>query len=284
MSLLAMLGGVLLVLLVLRDVFHTLLHPSSEGRLSRHVLRGVWRAARSFGVGGATRGGPLAFVAVGAVWTLLLVLGFALLYWPRLDDAFVFASQLDPSAQHGFLDALYFSSVTVATLGYGDFVATTWEMRAVSVVQGLTGLALVTAVVSWLLSLYSALHRIRALAGSVVALVDGDPPSAQLVERLAADVQAVRTDLTQQTAAYYFRSADPSLELAAALPALRELALRTEEKGATLLASLDLLAAKLGRDFLDCEGAATETVLRAYAVDHLVATEAEALRARAAAV
>jgi hypothetical protein len=61
-------------------------------------------------------------VTILATWTLLLVIGWALLLWPQLPGGFLIASGLNPQEQHGFLDALYLSLINIATLGYGDIV------------------------------------------------------------------------------------------------------------------------------------------------------------------
>lgn len=272
-------AGAALVLVVLRDVFHTLLHPASEGSVSRSVMTAVWRVAHLPGGRNAlSLAGPIGFAAVAATWTIGLVLGFALVYWFHLDDAFAVASRLEPEANTGFLDAVYFSGVTGATLGFGDITASTPLWRLLAVLEGISGLAILTAVVSWLLSLYAALERRRSLAGTVAALVEGAPPSETMIESLAADLQSVRTDLMQHRAVYFFHTREPGLELPAVLPALAELA-QSAPKGATLAASLDSLARRLG-DFVGPEGAGTAERLAAYARDHGVADEAEALRLR----
>jgi hypothetical protein len=273
--------GALLVLVVLRDVFHTLFHPASEGSLSRLALGGIWRLAGKLGTGAVVRAGPLGFLAVGGGWALLLVTGFALVYWPHLEAGFVVADEL--GAQESFLDAFYFSAVAISTLGFGDVAPEATPWRLVTVFEGVVGLGLATAVVSWLLSIYAALERRRSLAGTVFALADGEPPSETMVESLAASVQATRTDLVQHAATYFFRSPDPKHELAAALPALRALAAAAPRRGGTLRASIDLLAGKLARDFLHVDEGDPDAVLRAYARDHRVEEEAAALLARVSA-
>ncbi len=63
------------VLLALRDIFHTIWHPSGRGGLSRRLMRAVWRAGRSQrrrrGFGPLT--GPLAMVVVVLAWVLLIL-------------------------------------------------------------------------------------------------------------------------------------------------------------------------------------------------------------------
>ena len=269
-------AGALLVGFVLRDVFHMLFHPSGEGSLSRLLLRGVWGAFhRRSGRGALSLAGPVGFIAVVTGWAGLLVAGFALIYWPHL-GGFTFASTLEPAANSGFFDALYFSAVTLATLGYGDLAATATPARLVAVFEGIVGLALLTAAVSWLLSIYAALQRRRALAGTVAALADGGTPSDQLLESLAVAVQSVRADLTQHTATYYFYSRDTTLELPVALPALRLLASGESQAARTLRASLDALARTIASS-LNAASDGFDAVAAIYADDHRVSAEAAAL-------
>ncbi|GHJ96883.1 hypothetical protein SNE510_64020 [Streptomyces sp. NE5-10] len=60
--------GALLVLVILRDVFHTLWHPTRHGGLSRVVMRTVWRVSAHRGSRWRPAGlaGPLGLVAVFA--------------------------------------------------------------------------------------------------------------------------------------------------------------------------------------------------------------------------
>src|SRR5680860_1811465 len=82
MDWLAAAAGAVLVLLVRRDIFHTLGHPEGQGSLSRLVLRTSWRLSRPRGGRGrmARLSGPLALLAVIIVWGTLAVVGWALLY------------------------------------------------------------------------------------------------------------------------------------------------------------------------------------------------------------
>ena len=162
-------GGALIVAAVLRDVFHTLFHPGGEGSISRQLMRLVWRAfhLRS-GRQPLVLAGPVGFVAVVAAWTLLLVAGFALIYWPHLEGSFIVAPGLEDAANDELVDAVYFSATALATLGYGDIAAATTPWRLLATFQGILGLALLTAAVSWLLSIYAALQRRRSLAGLVL--------------------------------------------------------------------------------------------------------------------
>ncbi|MFD6247826.1 ion channel [Streptomyces roseolus] len=120
-------SGALLVLVILRDVFHTLWHPTRHGGLSRLVMRTVWRVSAHRGSRRRPAGlaGPLGMVAVVAVWALTVAVGWALVYWPHMPDDFSYASGLAPGEHASPVDALYVSLVTLATLGLGDIAPTT---------------------------------------------------------------------------------------------------------------------------------------------------------------
>ena len=201
--------GAAVVLAALRDIFHTLWHPSGRGGLGRKVLAAVWRAGRPRQGHRRVRvlAGPLAMVVVVLAWVTLIVVGWTLIYWPHLDDGFFISEALQPNTRGGFLDALYVSMVTVATLGFGDIVPTEEWLRVAVPVQALLGFVLLTAAVTWVLQIYPALTRRRGLAirlsllrraDAVRVLTEQDVPmAANLLEDLAAEIVRARVDLTQ---------------------------------------------------------------------------------------
>lgn len=279
-------AGVVLVALVLREIFHTLFHPSGQGRLSRMAFAGLWRVTRRFGRRGAPGrlAGPLGVVAVIATWELGVVLGGALVYWPHLPDSFSYAAGLEPAERVDFLDALYLSLVTTATLGYGDIVPTVGWLRLGAPVQAIIGFALLTGAVSWIMQIYPALNRRRTLSVRLAALQRANAEElaagedsampAVLLEELSGQVAQARVDLTQNAETYYFRD-----EGSAALPATLAYAARLADCGRTsprkdvqaaaaaLHGSLEDLGQVLSEQFVSTEGG-LEDILDAYAADH----------------
>src|SRR3954452_8368365 len=83
-------AGAFLVLAALRDIFHTLWHPSGPSGLGRKMLATVWRAGRPRRERHrvSVLAGPLSMVLVVMAWVVLVVLGWTLVYWPHLDDGF----------------------------------------------------------------------------------------------------------------------------------------------------------------------------------------------------
>jgi hypothetical protein len=280
--------GVAVVLVVLRDIFHTLWHPSGRGGVSRRVMAAVWRAGRP------RRGrhrvsvlaGPLSMVLVVLAWVVLVVLGWTLIYWPHLGEGFVLSSALQPgSTRGGLLDALYLSMTTVATLGFGDIVPTEEWLRIAVPVQALLGFVLLTAVVTWVLQIYPALTRRRALAIRLSLLARADavrvlaqqdvPMTAPLLESLATELVQARVDLTQYAETYYFRDGDEAASLAANVGTAARLvsaAAASPETGVRFAGHLLALAlgdftALLDQQFLRVGGSLSD-ILNAYAADH----------------
>jgi ion channel len=279
-------GGAV-VLLALRDIFHTLWHPSGHGGWSRRIMAAVWRAGRP------RRGrrrvsvlaGPLSMVVVVLAWVVLVVVGWTLVYWPHLEQGFSLGSNLPGTSRGGFPDALYLSMVTLATLGFGDIVPTDEWLRVAVPVQALLGFVLLTAAVTWVLQVYPALTRRRVLAIRLSLLARADAPrvlaaedvpmAAGLLEDLAGELVRARVDLTQYAETYYFRDGEEAASLAATIGTAADLArVATAAPRADLRFAGSLLDAALGDfarlldgQFLRVGGARAE-VLRAYAADH----------------
>lgn len=222
--------GAAIVLFALRDMFHTIWHPSGQGSLSRVVIEAVWRGSRRLKRRSKQTSmvGPAALLAVILTWGLTIVAGWTLIYWPHMAEGFSLASGLEPSERADFIDSLYLSLVTVATLGYGDIVPTYAWLRLATPFQALIGFALLTAAVSWILQIYPALARRRALALRLAFLSESDAMRAvptldssagsTLLDSLAAELVRVRVDLTQYAETYYFREADARTSLPVQLP------------------------------------------------------------------
>ena len=283
-------GGVALVLIVLREVFHALFHPGGRGQLSMLVFRTVWAASGRLGESARGLAGPISLVLVIGFWVAGLLVGWALVYWPAMPEAFIFAAPLDRGDQDGFDDALYLSWVTQATLGYGDIAPRTGVLRMVAPLQATIGFALFTAAVTWVLSLYPALTRRRSAAAMVHAMRESDTRSgvglaeidpttlARRMERLSDALSTLRIDVVQYPSTIYFAAPTRTLSLAAVLPYVSSLTRAREDRfevrpaAEELAAVLDELAVALDQQFLHV-GGDTEAILRAYRRHHGVADD-----------
>ncbi|RZU23743.1 potassium channel family protein [Streptomyces sp. BK239] len=277
--------GAGLVMITLRDLFHTLWHPTHHGGLSRLVMTALWRLARRFRARRRVVGlvGPLAMVTVVGMWAGTVVLGWAVIYWPHMPGAFTFSPGSKAAQEPALLDSMYLSLVTVATLGLGDIAPGEGWLRLASPLEALVGFALLTATVSWVLEIYPALTRRRVLAIRLALLRDSDPTTLQidctagalLLDSLATEVVRVRIDFTQYAEAYYFHDGEDHSSLAAmvgyaaALAQCGQAARRPEVRlaGDVLAGALKDLATILDQRFLHT-GGTPALVFAAYAADH----------------
>jgi len=283
--------GVVLIVVALRDVFDVLFHPLGRGMVARRVVRSVGWIARHLPGGEKTIGllvGPLGYVAVVATWATLLAVGWALVFWPQLPQGFHFDPGLDPSQHSGFPDALYVSLVNLTSLGYGDISPAAPVLRLLGPVETIFGLGLLTASISWLISIYNAISRRDSLAHEVhlakeaeerlgEKLADADP---ELLESLLANFaeQLIRTrrDLIHFPITHYFRTEDEERALAGLLPFLASLVEEAsgEERPHSLRMRAEILrmaiddfAATL-RTRLRMPGETTDDILRHYQAEH----------------
>jgi Ion channel len=146
--------GIAMILYGLMDMFHTLLHPSGQGRLSVLVLSAAWRLSKILGHRLGSAIGPAAMVAVIVLWVAVQGIDWALIYYPHIPGGFVYSSGVDPADYPDFHEALYISLVTLSTLGYGDVVATDAWIRIASPLEALVGFALLTAALTWFTQIY----------------------------------------------------------------------------------------------------------------------------------
>jgi hypothetical protein len=259
--------GAVLICAILWEVFNDLFQPSGSGALSDWIGRTTFnllrRVPKMLPLAGAAT-----LVAVIAVWVAALVLGFTLLYLDSFPESFRTSTGAEPSNLHPFASTLYFSFETLITLGYGDLVPSAFSIRVLSSVQGLLGFGLLTASVSFIVLLYPALARMRALARSVAHIVAAEQhtglsaataPSDTRLTALAAAVTRARIDLIHFPLVYYFVTSDEAASIATWTRVLRRLAVEASRPdqpapirltAATLDAALDDLAAILASRFL----------------------------------
>ena len=277
--------GIVIILFGLMDMFHTLLHPSGQGRLSGLVLSAAWGFSKMIDHRLGSTLGPAAMVTVILLWVALQGFGWSLIYYPHIPDGFMYSPGVDPADYPDFTEALYVSLVTLSTLGYGDVVATDPWIRLISPLEALTGFALLTAALTWFAQIYPPLSRRRALALELKGLADVGYASAiremdattvsRVLDTLAAEVVKVRLDFTQHAEGFYFQEQSPDVSLSRQLPyalRLRDAGLERQEAAVQLSArqlsmALDQLGSELREGFLHT-GENLEEIIDAYATDH----------------
>jgi hypothetical protein len=171
--------GTGLVFLVSYDVYATILHARARsGPIGETLNRSAWRAARflAFRFPRPRRHrllnivGPLLLPSLIIIYILLLVTGFTLIYYVRMPAQFVVEPE---AASHPWIESVYFSGITLTTVGYGDIAPHTSFMRLVALVESASGFALISLTVTYLITVYGALERKRAVALSFYHQAEG---------------------------------------------------------------------------------------------------------------
>jgi hypothetical protein len=158
---LAVAAGLVVVLVVAGDAISTLV--TTRRRRGRFwptpvYYHWTWRAWRAAGrrapaerrEGLLTAYGPLSLLGLLVLWVLLLLAGWAAVWW-GLRSA---VSGLD-----GYLDALYFAGVGFFTVGFGDILPTGDLARLLVLLEAFMGLVTMALVVGYLPTLYGAYSR-----------------------------------------------------------------------------------------------------------------------------
>jgi hypothetical protein len=193
MPLIAILTGVVLIAMILRDAFETVILPRTVVRLfslSRMINRAVWpfwsrRTAKSRNEAKRERYlsfyGPLTVIVMLAVWAAALIFGFALVLYGM-------GSPLH-SAQHyiTFVDDIYMSGTTLFTLGLGDLIPTSIVARVMLVIEAGSGLGFLTVCIAYLPVIYQAFSRREAQITLLDAWAGSPSAATELLRRLAAN-------------------------------------------------------------------------------------------------
>ncbi|HTX58736.1 MAG TPA: ion channel [Verrucomicrobiae bacterium] len=175
-------AGVVLIVASLNDLFQSVIVPRAVGRryrVSFLVWRALWKAwpqlAWLLYRNDSDRRedflaifAPFALVALLATWTLCLLSGYALIFWTWRAH---FAPQL-----HSFGEALYYSGTSLATLGYGDVVARSGAARFFSILEALTGLAMLSITTAFFFALFGSFQSRESFV-VIVGGRAGSPPS-----------------------------------------------------------------------------------------------------------
>jgi voltage-gated potassium channel Kch len=275
--------GAGLVLLMLVDVFRTLLYPHGTGPVGRAIMRGFWLMSRKLRGRGSFIAAPLAMAAVIGAWASLAAIGWALLYLPHLPAGFVHGPGVPQRGD--FAEALYISLVTLSTLGFGDIVPADPLLRLVVALQAVAGFGLLTATVTWILQTFPALNRRRTLAHQLNLFREAAGPAgvlsldpghaAGLLEAMAGNVASVSVDLLAFHETYYFREIDQRGSLPATVAYAHDLASQAQRSdspelqfaGRMLHASLDALAEVLRGKF-GHTGTTSSDVFDSYELHH----------------
>jgi hypothetical protein len=230
---------------ILLDVVLSVFHLDLSGPISTATQRAICRfmvllskrfrpARRSL----LALIGPAALVSTLLVWVGLFILGFALLTWPHMNqDSFSSASGLEPL---GFIDALYYSGGTGTVLGFGDITPQSPIWKILAFLEAGLGFALMTAIITYMLTVTSAVAERNALANEVLVETDqagnavnhlilsfnyeGAPGLQDRLQGLLDGLQGLRARLRELPVIdLYYRSRDPSRDFEPMVRAVAEM-------------------------------------------------------------
>lgn len=171
--------GASLLLMVGYDVYVTTLHARGRsGPLTDRFTRLVWKISRAVAFKLSRRQrhkllngvGPALMPSVMIGVIALEIIGFALIYLAFMPQDFHFQGKA-PGPR--LVESLYFSGVTLTTVGYGDVSPLSLAMRGAALVEAASGLALISLIITYLVAVYRALERKRAFALSFYHQAEG---------------------------------------------------------------------------------------------------------------
>jgi uncharacterized membrane protein len=169
MASLLTIAGIILILAAIQDMFFTMFHPAHTGDICDRIARLIWRGFRKLRPSALNMAGPLAFVTVVLYWSVSICIGFALIYLPHLPEAFTFSSGLSPRHYGTFIGALDVSLGSLITLSTGVYSTSLW-IQLLMGVESVLGFGLLTASISWILSIYPVLEHRKSLAHEATLL------------------------------------------------------------------------------------------------------------------
>ncbi|MHB8576210.1 MAG: potassium channel family protein [Dehalococcoidia bacterium] len=181
-------SGLLIVVIVLFDVFQTVLLPRPtpvtfrpSGRilgalyalLRRVVLHSPKRREQLLGMFA-----PCSVVVLLLYWGTGMALGYGLVLY-------ALAAQIHPALNLG--SALYFSAMSLLTFGFGDLVPTGGLARVAVIAEGATGLGLFALVITFLFALFGEFQRREVLVITLSARAGAPPSGLALLQTYAND-------------------------------------------------------------------------------------------------
>jgi hypothetical protein len=188
---LSVLFGLAVVVLVLSDIFQSVIVPRAVGRrfrISFYVWRAIWQRWPSISWRLHPRNedareeslavfAPFTLVLLLIVWASCMIVGFGFVFWGL-------RAGISPPL-HSLGDALYFSGTTMLTVGFGDFVGRTPVPRFFSVIAAISGLSVFSIVTAYLFLLFASFQTREAFVVMVGARA-GAPPSGVNLLAIAA--------------------------------------------------------------------------------------------------
>lgn len=197
--------GAIIVLVAFVEIFLTVFQGGDTSLLSARLNAIVWRGfrwlARRFPDRRAlilSYAGPVLIPFTVAMWVLLLNVGFAIIFMPVMGTKIVATSG---ETSPGFWPAFYFAAMSLSTLGIGDMVANTTFYRLLDTFGALVGFGVLTASLSYMMSVYTSLIRHNSFALTVHHATGDNGTPGEFVSRLGAGGEFTASQTTLSTMA-----------------------------------------------------------------------------------
>jgi hypothetical protein len=186
------LAGALLMLLVLLDVFLTVLYArAGTGIISRIHARWTWSLFRAVSRPfGRDRGiilsfaGPVILVSLVLLWAFLLAVGAALIIHPNLGASVRANSGETPT---NFIAALYAAGSSISLVGASNFSPQTSGFRLLYLFNSIIGTAVTSLTLTYLMQVYNALQRRNKLGLNLDLASAGTGDAAELIADLGPE-------------------------------------------------------------------------------------------------
>ena len=199
MRFLAAVLGVVVLLIMLRDAFETIILPRRVRRrfqLTRIFYRTTWipwrATARLFKGSIAEHAlgwfGPFSVLMLLVFWAASMIAGFGLLQWGMGDGIVRDTHAVSLS------ETMYYSASSFFTLGIGDVVPVTPIAKFLSVSEAGLGFAFLAVVVGYLPVMYQAFSRREHVIGLLDARAGSPPAAGELLRRHGEDPEHRRLE------------------------------------------------------------------------------------------
>jgi len=182
-------GGVVLMLLFLTDIFLTVVYArASIGLLAPYRNWAIWALFRAVAtLFGRRRGLILSFAAPATVILLIAFCALGLTVAAVLVIQLELGSAIRPSScstPTDFITAALVAGNSRSIVGSGDYASQTTDTRLLFLLSSLIGASGLSLVLSYLVQVYSALRERNALALTVDLMTDGTGDAAAMLARL----------------------------------------------------------------------------------------------------
>ncbi len=210
--------GILLILIILLDIFLTVLYARlGTSIIGSRVGRLIWassiKASKVFGSGqGAVLSfcGPVILVLLVAVWALGLTLGAALIMHPELGTSIRATNGETPT---DFVTAMYAGGSSMAIVGASDFTPHASPTRLLFLLNSLIGVSVMSLTLNYVMQVYTALQRRNVMAMNIHFLSACTGDAAELLARLGpqgqfsggyTNLSELGVEMTQAKEAHHF--------------------------------------------------------------------------------